>query len=80
MAAAGNTLDESIGLITAANAVVQDPASVGTAFKTLTMRIRGAETELKEAGLDTDGMAESVSKLREEILDLTGVDIQLDED
>lgn len=29
MAAAGNTLDESIGLITAANAVVQDPASVG---------------------------------------------------
>ena len=34
MAAAGNTLDESIGLITAANAVVQDPASVGTAFKT----------------------------------------------
>ena len=34
MAAAGNTLDESIGLITAANAVVQDPATVGTAFKT----------------------------------------------
>lgn len=45
MAAAGNTLDESIGLITAANAVVQDPATVGTAFKTLTMRIRGAKTE-----------------------------------
>lgn len=34
MAAAGNTLDESIGLITAANSVVQDPATVGTAFKT----------------------------------------------
>lgn len=44
------------------------------------MRIRGAKTELEEAGLDTDGMAESVSKLREEILDLTGVDLQLDED
>ena len=29
MAAAGNTLDESIGLITAANSVVQDPATVG---------------------------------------------------
>ena len=80
MAAAGNTLDESIGLITAANAVVQDPATVGTAFKTLTMRIRGAKTELEEAGLDTDGMADSVSKLRNELLDLTGVDIQLDED
>ena len=32
--AANNTLDESIALITAANTVVQDPDSVGTAFKT----------------------------------------------
>ena len=51
-----------------------------TAFKTLTMRIRGAKTELEDAGLDTEGMADSVSKLREELLSLTGVDIQLDED
>lgn len=29
MAEAGNTLDESIGLITAANSVVQNPESVG---------------------------------------------------
>ena len=34
LAAANNTLDESIALITAANTVVQDPDSVGTAFKT----------------------------------------------
>lgn len=34
MAAAGNSLDETIGLITAANSVVQDPNVVGTAFKT----------------------------------------------
>ena len=32
MAAAGNTLDESIGLITAANSVVQDPATVGKMY------------------------------------------------
>lgn len=32
MAAAGNTLDETIGLITAANSVVQDPASVGKMY------------------------------------------------
>lgn len=43
------------------------------------MRIRGAETELEEAGLDTDGMAESTAKLREEILALSGVDIMKDE-
>lgn len=80
LSASGNTLDQSIGLITAANTVVQDPDSVGTAFKTLSMRIRGAETELEEAGLDTDGMTESTAKLREEILALSGVDIMKDKD
>lgn len=39
------------------------------------MRIRGASTEMQEAGLDTDGMAESTAKLREEIQALSGVDI-----
>ena len=34
MAAANNSLDETIALITAANTVVQDADSVGTAFKT----------------------------------------------
>ena len=43
------------------------------------MRIRGADTELQQAGLDADGMAESVSKLREEIKALSGVDIMKDE-
>ena len=55
MAVAGNTLDETIGLITAANAVVQDPTSVGTAFKTLSMRLRSTKSELEEAGEETDG-------------------------
>lgn len=39
------------------------------------MRIRGAKTELEEAGLETEGMVESTAKLREEILALSGVDI-----
>lgn len=42
------------------------------------MRIRGASTELLEAGLDADGMAESTAKLREEIMALSGVDIMID--
>ena len=78
MYAANNTMEETIGLVTAANTVVQDPESVGTAFKTLSMRIRGATTELEAAGLDTEGMAESTAKLREEILALSGVDIMAD--
>lgn len=79
LAAANNSLDQSIALITAANTVVQDPDSVGTAFKTISMRIRGAKTELEEAGLETDGMAESTAKLRGEIKALSGVDIMLND-
>lgn len=79
LAAANNTLDQSIALITAANTIVQDPDQVGTAFKTISMRIRGAKTELEEAGLETEGMVESTAKLREEIMALSGVDIMLDE-
>ena len=40
MSAANNTLSETIALITAANSVVQDPSTIGTAFKTISMRIR----------------------------------------
>lgn len=80
MKAANNTLEQTIGLITAANSVVQDPDSVGTAFKTISMRIRGATTELEEAGLDMDGMAESTAKLQEEIMALSGIDIMENKD
>lgn len=43
------------------------------------MRIRGADTELQQAGLDTEGMAESTAKLRQEVMALSGVDIMKDE-
>ena len=79
MSAAGNTLDETIALITAANTVVQDADSVGTAFKTISMRIRGAKTDLEEAGLETEGMAASTASLRKEILALSGVDIMIND-
>lgn len=51
-----------------------------TAFKTMAMRIRGAETELIQAGLDTEGMATSTAKLREEMIALSGVDIMKNKD
>lgn len=82
LAAANNSLDESIGLVTAANAVVQNPEKVGTTMKTVSMYLRAAKTEAEDAGITTDGMASSVSKLREELLALTNqkVDIMLDDD
>lgn len=82
MKAANNTLDETIALATAANTIVQDPEKVGTTLKTVSMYLRAAKTEAEEAGESTDGMASSVSELRDEILALTGgkVDIQIDDD
>ena len=82
MHAAGNSLDETIGLIAGANAIVQNPDSVGTTLKTVSMYLRAAKTEAEEAGESTEGMAESMSELRNEIMKLTGnkVDIQIDED
>lgn len=81
LAAGNNTLDKSIALITAANSVVQDADVVGTTMKTVSMYLRAAKTEAEEAGESTEGMANSVSELREELLALTNgkVDIQIDE-
>ena len=82
LSAAGNTLDESIALITAANETIQNPEKVGTAMKTLSLYLRAAKTEAEEAGISTDGMANSVSELRDELLALTGnrVDIMISDD
>lgn len=82
---ANNTIDESIALIVSANNVIQNPETVGTMWKTVSMRIRGAKADLEEAGLETEAMAESTASLRKQILALTnvdgtgGFDIMLDE-
>lgn len=78
----GNTIDESIALITAANSVVQNPETVGTAMKTLSLRLRGAKAELEDSGESVDDMCDSVSELQAKLLALTGgkVDIMLDKD
>ena len=82
MHSAGSTIDETIALVAAANTIVQNPETVGTTLKTVSMYLRAAKTEAEEAGESTEGMASSVSELRKEILELTGqkVDIMIDED
>ena len=79
MSAANNTLEETIALITAGNAVMQDPDRVGNGLKTISMRIRGATTELEAAGESTEGMAKSTASLRKEVMALAGVDIMQNE-
>jgi hypothetical protein len=53
-----------------------------TALKTLSLRIRGVKTELEDAGLETEGMAETTAQLQEKLLALTHgkVDILIDAD
>ena len=75
---AGNDIDQSIGMIVAANDTVQDSASVGTGLRVISLRIRGATTELEAMGEEADGVAKSTSKLRAEIKALSGVDIMKD--
>lgn len=79
LAAAGNTLEESIGLAVGMNNVLQNPDKVGTVLQTASMYLRAAKTEAEEAGESTDGMANSVSELRDELLKLSGVDVMLDD-
>ena len=80
MAAAGNDIDQSIALFTAAQEVTQDADVVGTAMKTISMRLRSTKSDMESAGIETEGMSENVSTLRDEILALSGVDIQLSAD
>lgn len=46
------------------------------------MYLRAAKTDAEDAGESTEGMADSVSELRDELKSLTNgkVDIQIDED
>lgn len=77
--AAGNNLEQSVAMIAAANKVLQDPNSVGSALRTISLRIRGTSTKvLEEMGEETDGVIESVSKLQAKVKGLSGVDILTD--
>ena len=77
--AANTDMNSAIALITATNTVLQDPDRVGNMWKTVSARIRGASTELKDLGEETDEYVESTSKMRDLIKGLTGFDIMEDE-
>ena len=79
LVAANGTMEEAVALTATANTIIQDPDVVGTALKTVAMRIRGTSVEeMEEEGLETDGMVESSSKLQGKIKGLSGIDILTD--
>jgi TP901 family phage tail tape measure protein len=78
MNAAGNTYQETMARAAAVNGVLQDNDISGTYLKTLSMYLRAAKTDAESAGIEIDGMANSVSELRSKLKSLTGVDIMSD--
>lgn len=73
---AGNDMDDAIALMTAGNAVVQDPTSVGAGLRTIALRLTGTKEgaqSLQDSGEDIDGMITTVSKLRDTIKSATAV-------
>lgn len=50
LSAAGNTFEQSVALLTAANTTVQNAAKASTGLRTISARIRNTKTELDELG------------------------------
>lgn len=69
--ASGNSLAESVALITAANKVLQDTDVVGTALKTVSLRLTSTSAKLEELGEDTEYACETISDYRDLIMGLT---------
>lgn len=79
--ASHTSLSKSIALITGTNTTLQDPDRVGNMWKTVSARLRGADTELESMGEDTEGLVTSTSKLQAKVKALTGgFDIMKDKD
>lgn len=71
LSVANNTLSESIGLITAANTVVQDTSVVGAALKSVALRMTSSSAELDALGEDTEYACETLSDYRDLVMNLT---------
>lgn len=67
LAAANNTMEQSIALATTMNRIIQNPETVGTTLKTVAMYLRSTKAEVEAAGESTEGMAETTSKLRDSL-------------
>jgi TP901 family phage tail tape measure protein len=79
LALAGNSIDETLAMITAMTEITQDASESGNALKILSMRLRGMKGELEALGEESDGL-ESISKIQTQILNLTGGKVNIFED
>ena len=73
--ASGASFEESAALFAATNAALQNAAKTGTMWNTVAARMRSSKTELAEMGESYEDLAGGFSKYRDEVLQLSGIDI-----
>ena len=73
--ASNTTMEEAVALVTTANSVVQNPETVGTAFKSMTARLRASKAEIEEIEGAEAGLVTTTANLQKYIKGITGFDI-----
>lgn len=68
---AGNSLEETAGMVTGITEVTQDPEKAGNSLKVLSMRLRGMKGELQDLGEETDENVENLSQMQGKVFNLT---------
>ena len=79
LALAGNSLDQSLAMLTAMTEITQNASESGNALKILSMRLRGMKGELEALGEESEGI-ESISKIQTQILNLTSGKVNIFDD
>lgn len=77
LAAAGNTFEQSVALLTAANTTIQDAAKSSTAMRTIAARLRKTDSELEALGESMtsskyDALVKSLADLNVGLVDVNG--------
>lgn len=77
LAAAGNSFNESVALLVAANTTIQDANKASTGLRTLTARLRNTKAELDELGEEMtsakyEGIVQMLTKHQVSLMDLNG--------
>lgn len=79
MAAANNTLEQTIALGTAATEITRDADAVGTALKTISMRIRGYDEETEEYIGNVEQLSGEIASLTKSASTPGGISLFTDE-
>jgi len=77
LAAAGNSFEQSVALLTAANTTIQNAAKASTGLRTITARIRNTKTDLDELGevmteANYDEIVQQLTKFKVSLTDVNG--------